>query len=204
MQSKSKSNFKKNIANFFGALGYLFVSLQWLVIIMVYSGVMMEFLSGFAGPEREPVVTPVSTATSVVGAGVNMPMLIIGGIVVVVMVLVSIYVFVKIPSTIVKTGHKVTQKAAEHTTPLVLKLRHKKDTKKNRNFLTPLIIVIIKGVIIAVPVILSYTSQSLEDQALDYHVTMYLGLWLAGFSVVCFGLQYLMAKLLAVKIPELK
>lgn len=203
MQSKSKNNFKRKTANFFGALGYLFNGLQWVVVIMAYFAVIARFLYSFIDSKDPQVIEePVSVVTT--SAGVSTPTLIAGSIITAIVILISIYVFFKIPSTIVKTSHKVTQKAAEHTTPIVLKIRHQKDTKKNRNFMTPLITVIIKAVIVIVPLALSYASKLLDEQALDYHITMYLSVWLAGFGVICFGLQYILAKLLTVNVLDLK
>lgn len=117
--------------------------------------------------------------------------------------MLTVYVIIKIPSTIVKTGKKVVNEAADNLTPLILKVQHKKDTKKSRRKLTARLALTIKILIVTIPAILSLLSQFQDKPMVDYNVVMFISLWLAGFSIIAFFIQYLLAKIFAIKRQDL-
>jgi len=134
-----------------------------------------------------------------VGPSVGIPFIAFSVIIIVVMLALTIYVIFKVPSTIVKTGKKLVNETAEDIMPLLLKAQHKKDTKKRHLKLTSLLVLIIKIGLLITPLALSLLSRFLEKQMFDYNVVIFISLWLAGFSFISFCLQYLLAKVLAVK-----
>jgi len=195
MSSASKIKFKRKLANFFGGLGYFFVAFQWLLAVLVYSNFIKSLLSAFT-----PVVTkPVSTTPIVINLASNTPLMIVGVVITLAVVVLSIYIFVKIPTTIVKTTKNVVHEVAETTAPVVLHVQHVHDTKPSRRKIILRITVIIKALIIIAPLVLSFCSQFTAHQTFDFFLTMYMSLWLAGLATVSFVLQYALAGLLAVK-----
>jgi len=200
MGTKQKEGFKQRLVNFFGSLGYLNVTLQWAMLAVFYLG-FIKSLSFFDVSPPEPTVKPAPVVDAEVG-GPSLLMIVFAAIIVVFMIMLSIYVFIKMPSTLAKTGRQAVQKTAERTTPLVLKLRHKKDNPKNRKTIKPSLVVAIKSFIILVPVVLAYTSQFVE-QSLDFDLVMVVSLFLTGLSIAVFGLQYLLARIMGVDVRNL-
>lgn len=198
MGIRTKTNLKTNVANFFGAFGYFSCSLQWFWVILLYS----SFITGLAlymsqGAENNVVESPV-----VVGQGSALAMIILV-VTTIIIVALTVYILIKIPSTIVKTGKNIVHKTAEDVTPLILHIQHKKDNKRNHLKLTPRIILSMKIMLIAIPVILSFTSQFIDKQIIDFYIAMYASLWLACFSVIFFVFQYILASLFAIKRQDL-
>ena len=180
--------------NFFGTFGYFVCLLQWFWGIILYFN-YIESLALFITPSIEsPVVKPVA----VIETAPNIPLVILSVVITIIMVAVTIYVIIKIPSTIYKTSKKIVRSTAENITPIVLKIQHKKDTKKVHLRLTFRLIIFIKISLIIIPVILSFASQFMEKQPFDYYIVMYVGLWLAVFSTLLFAIQYILASLLSI------
>ena len=125
MNKKTKNNFKKYIVNFFGAIGYFFNSLQWLWVVLLYS----SLITGLAKiMEQEPSSHVVKTSP-VIDMSSSIPMMIITAIIVIVMSVLTIYILIKIPSSLIKASKKVVHEAAENVAPIVLKAQNKKDNK---------------------------------------------------------------------------
>jgi hypothetical protein len=105
---------------------------------------------------------------------------------------------------IIKTSKKIVHGVAGNVTPLLLKIQHKKDTKKYHIKLTARLILVIKAMVIVIPIILTFTSQFIEKQSIDFFIAMYVSLWLACFSLIFFVIQYSLANILSVKRQELR
>jgi hypothetical protein len=142
------------------------------------------------------VVSPVAPA---IDMGTSLPMIITTAVITVFMIGLSLYIIIKIPSTLIKASKKVVQTATENATPLLLHAQNKKDTKKNRIKLTPLLTMIMKIILVFIPVIFSFMSQYLEKQTIDFYIAIFVGILLACFSLLFFVFQYLIAELLMVK-----
>jgi len=195
---RTKTNFIKNVTNFFGAIGYFSCSLQWFWVILLYS----SFITGLAlymnqGAENNVVESPV-----VVDQGSALAMIILV-VVTIIMVALTIYILIKIPSTIVRTSKNIVHKTAEDATPLILRIQHKKDNKSNHLKLTPRLVLFMKIIILIAPVVLSFTSQFIDKQVIDFYIAMYASLWLACVSVIFFVFQYILASLFAIKRQDL-
>lgn len=130
--------------------------------------------------------------------------LIILAIIVVIMIAITIYALIKIPMGIVKTGNKVAYKTAATMTPIVIKAQHKKDTKKARIKITPKLLLVAKLLLVVVPVVLTAMSGLLDKPAIDYRIAMAVGYGLAFFSIMFFAVQYALAGLFRVKMPDLR
>ena len=199
MALDTKYNFKRKLSNFFGALGYFACLMQWFWAVMLYSSILKSAIVYFS-PNTNEVVTK---ADAVVSSGPNMLSVIFAVIVTIFVLILTIYVLIKMPSTIIKTSKKAVSEAAEGVAPIVLKVQHKKDTKKNHIKLTAQIIVVIKIILIIVPTCLTFASQLLKTQIFGFYIAIFVGVWLAVFTVVFFILQYVIAKAFAVNVKDL-
>lgn len=128
---------------------------------------------------------------------------IILAVVVITMTAVTIYILIKIPTTIIKTSNKAVRSTAKTMAPTIIKAQHKKDTNKLRIKITARLVFAIKISLILIPVILTAASGLLENLSIDYPIATIIGYGLAGFSAVFFALQYGLARLLDVKISDL-
>ncbi len=133
----------------------------------------------------------------------SVPMLIISGTIVAIMSVLTIYILIKIPTTLVKASKKVVQNTAKNATPLLLQAQNKKDTKRNRIKLTPVLIIVMKIVLVLIPILLVFASQYLENQTIDFYISIYIGVLLACFSLLLFVFQYLAAAFMLVKKQEI-
>lgn len=200
MNKTNKVNLKTKISNLFGAFGYLSCSLQWLWAVLLYFSLINAL---FLFVKSNDAVEVVDRAQVIASPSSDISVLIFSAIIIVVMLVLTIYVIIRIPSTIVKTSKKVVNETAEGLTPLLLKVQHKKDTKKRHLKLSSRLIFVIKATLIIAPLILSLLSRLLSQQMVDYFVAVVISLWLAGFSIVLFCLQYLLAKLFAIRMRDL-
>lgn len=196
---QTKINLKKNVANLLGAFGYLFCSLLWLWAILLYFSLIKAFAL-FISPSVE---NNVAKSSAVVDSGPNTLPIIVVAVITIIMAVLTIYIFIKIPSIIAKTSKKIVHKTAENITPTVLRIQNRKDTKKNHIKLTSHLILIIKIVLIITPIILSFLSRFMEKQIFDFYIVMYVSVWLAGISMIFFVIQYFLARLLLVKRQDL-
>ncbi len=191
------SKLTTRIANSFGALGYIFVIFQWMFSIMIYFQFIKLLLPSNDTPRY------IENSTVATNSEPSLLMIIFIAFVVVFAVILTIYYFVKLPSMLARTGKKAVNKTAKSAVPFVLKIQHKKDTKKNRMQLTPKLIVILKLVIITLPMIFIFISQFYAIDILAYDMRVSVGLWLLDFSLAMFFLQYVFARLFSVKINDI-
>jgi len=199
MAEEVKNNIKKSVANLFGAFGYLACSMQWLWAVALNFS-LVKSLALFVSPNTtNPVVEPTVVAVSSGNSGPNVLLIFVGIIFVVIMVALTIFILIKMPSTIVKVGKKVVHGAAENVTPLILRAQHKKDNKQNRKKLSARLVMVLKIILVIIPLILSYTSKFTESQMFDFNIAMIVAAWLAGSSIIFFVAQYLLTKIFEIK-----
>lgn len=199
MQQRKRYGAKKGIANFFGSLGYLFCTLQWLWAAMLYIGMLQS--ATWLVPEA-----PDSKAEELPHFTFTLPSPLEMAIVVavtVLMIALTAYALMKMPVGIVKTSNKIVHKTAETVAPAVIKAQHRKDTKKLRVYITSRLMLAVKLLLIVLPVASTAASGLLEKQSIDYSIAMVVGCGLAVFTVVFFAIQYALAGLLRVKMAEL-
>lgn len=199
MKQSSGRTLKKGIANVFGSLGYLCCFLQWFWVVMLYFSVI-QAVTLLVAPTADKQVEQVPHFTFTLLGPLEMVILIA---ITVIMIALTIYAFIKVPMDIVKGGNKVVHKTTEAMVPIVIKSQHKKDTKKNRALITPKLILLIKLLLVTIPLALTIASRLLEKPSIDYSIAMVIGCGFAGFSVVLFAIQYILAILLRVKASEL-
>ncbi len=195
MNKKQKNNLKRKVTNLLGAIGYFFISIQWLWVLLLYS----SLITGLAKTINTETVTQTSQSTTNVDLAASVPMIIITAVITFTMVVFTLYVLIKIPSTLIKSSKKVVQVAAESAASLILQAQNKKVSKRSRLKLTPFLFIIMKFILIFIPVILAFTSQLTEKPIFNLFISMYIGVLLACFSVLFFVFQYLASELMSVK-----
>lgn len=173
--------------------------MQWFWAIALNFSLIQTFVT-LTSPN---VDNPITKPPVAVGFSPNPLFLVITSAIAIAVIALTIYIIVKIPSTIVKTSKKIVHSAAENITPIALRIQHKKDTKKNHIKLSSSLILIIKILLIIVPVILSFTSQFLDKQMLDYNIAIGVALWMAGFSLILFAIQYSLSRIFSLPKGEL-
>ncbi len=196
MKTKAKTAIKRGIITSLGAFGYLFCSLQWLWVALLYFSVIQSAILLVAPPAAPPVA---QTHTTALPGPIEM---VIFAIITAIMIILTIYALVTIPSTIAKTGNKIVYKTSEAITPVILRAQHKKETGTLRDKLTPKIVLFIKLLIIAVPFVLTALSHLLTKPMISDSIAMTIGGGLALLSVFFFGVQYMAVRIL--RIPMLR
>jgi len=196
---QTRNNFKKHVTNFFGALGYMLCSLLWLWTVMLYFSWIEKIVVIVSPNVENPVVEP----SVVVNSSSGMLPMFFAIAVTIIMAAVTIYIIIKIPSVIINTSKKVVHNTADNVTPIVLKIQHKGDNKKNRIKLSFKLVLVIKILLIVIPIILTFCSQFIEKQLFDLFLATYVSFWIASLCVLFFAFQYFLASLLSVKRQDL-
>ena len=204
MNIKSKNNLKKTTVNFFGMIGYFFCSLQWFWAVLLYFSLILD-VSQFviSNANNQIVDEAIDIAPVAASASPSVFTVIITIVIVIIMSALTIYILYKIPSVMAKTSEKVVYKTANQIAPVILQVQHKKYNEKNKLKLTPKIILVMKFALIIIPVVATFASKTLEYQLIGCDTAIFIGLWLAGISLVLFSLQYLVGMLLHVKAKDL-
>lgn len=194
MDISKKPNFKQKLTNLFGGLGYICCATQWLWALLLYFSYIRRIIS---------LVTPIANVkpvevVPVIIQPVNPLTFVVGSIILIIMIAITIFVIIKMPSIIAKTGQKIVHKSTENVIPIILNMQNKKETKRNKIKLSFGLILIFKILLIIIPVILTYTSQFIKDSTFDFYIAMYVSTFLLIISTVLFGIQYLLARLFSV------
>lgn len=191
---------KRNITNLFGSFGYIFCFFQWLWAAMLYFAVIQSVALFTSSPTDRQVEQSSSSFTFVLPNPLEMIIIIT---VTIAMAVLTVYVLVRIPADVAKTSHKMVDKTTKTIVPIIIKSRHKKDTKKARARITSKLVLVIKLLLITLPIVLTALSGLLENPAIDYTIAMIVGGGLAGFGMASFVAQYLLANLFHVKTFDL-
>ncbi|MNQ07679.1 hypothetical protein D3C85_204650 [compost metagenome] len=184
------------IANLFGTLFYLSCLLQWMWAALPYMPWIVriaELLQAPVAAPAEPANVPVITSSPP-----SMTLVIITGIITVAIIVATIYVLIKIPTAVAKSGQKITQNASARIVPIVT--HHTKLTPKKRRRLTARIIIYLKLIVCTTPIILSACAFTINT-SLDYAIIMFVAAVLGIGSFTLLALQAFFAKWLKLK-PE--
>lgn len=176
--------------NLFGIIGYCIISLQFLIVLMAYFDPLQTLLYSATPPKPEPVIQ--QPATDAISEPSTFSV-ILGLALVVVMMGVTIYVFLKAPAAIARAGSKVVHRATEKAAPVVLHAQHKKNTKPNRKKISVKLSMVIKSLLITLPLIAVVVSPLFVKPYLDVKIAVIASVALAIISLLCFVFQYSLA-----------
>jgi hypothetical protein len=201
MVIKSANKLKLGLANFFGGLGYIFLILEWLVLVLTYFYWVQSW--GIVKDMRKdtPPPAPISDPVSINDG--SLLYVILGAIITVFMIVLALYAFIKLPSMIVKTSRRVVHKTAEFTAPAALHIQHKKATKKNRIKITPKLVIILKAIFILIAAGLIFGAQFLSVQELEFSLVVMMGVWLLGMSAAAFVIQYIVVRVFRIDMQRI-
>jgi hypothetical protein len=186
-------------ANTAGVLGYfsLLMQLLWLTVIFLPALLQNQQFRSFFVPEA----TPEQPAPAVVAPLANSPLLMTGvGIVTVVMIVLTIYLLVKIPATVAKSGKKVTSEVTEAVIPIIT--HHKKVSPAKKRALTFKLSFIFKFSVVLLSYLLIFIPAP-GIHALDSGIVWAIGTIFAASGAVWFGLQYGAAKVFHIPTQQL-
>lgn len=184
-----RETIKSGIVRLTGAIGYLFCSLQWLWTIMLFMPAILgsEFVKQM---QQKSVAPPPVQPIDLSGFG-----MIFAIIITVIALVATIYILIKMPSSIGKSGSKITHKAANAALPIVT--RHKILPAKKRLQLTARLLFAIKLSLCIIPfVTMLFADSGVAD--ITQTVITTIGGVLAICSIIFFSIQALLAKLLHV------
>ncbi len=194
MNTKTRHNIKETIPNGFGVFGYLFCCLQWMWAVILYFSEYKDLLTSVL-PKTNDRTNDFTVLTF------SMPdtlSVILCTVVVVSMLILTVYAFIKMPILAVNNSKKAVRKSAEKIAPAAIKAMHKKPTKKMRIKITAELVIAVKAILIIGAMMSAVIFQYTGSKSIDYEIVEIVSFFLGGLSVIAFGLQYLLAWLLRV------
>lgn len=197
-QKKTPSKTRLLIVNSVAVMAYGACALQWLLALLPYGPLLVrsDFYKTYVEPqESHSIVVPAHSNTG-------------GGswifIAIAVLLVVGIFIFVawilfQAPKAIGETGHKITTHTAEAIMPVMT--HHVQLTEKKQRSLTAWAIVCIKLLLVIAPFMLTLFSPS--SQFVRHELLNLSALILALWTLLLFGLEYILARLLRVTVSRL-
>ena len=180
------------LVNSFGAFGYITCLVLWCWIGIVYLPTLLEndrvSQLLFTQPSEEIVVSPETSGSSPV-------VLFIAVCFTVAIMVLTVFVLLKAPATITKTGKNITTKAASTALPLITRGQAISKSKERR--LTASLIKISKLLLVLLPVAASYIGLLVEP-SLPLDVVIFVSSMLALIAVFWFSVQYVFARTLGI------
>jgi hypothetical protein len=180
-----KSSLRLHVANLFLALAYIIVTLQWLWVLAI--GLPPAINSGVFDTLK-PQTRIFEESTPVNSSESSPVILLFAGIATLIFLLLTVYILVKLPKTITKTGEKFVQQTTKVVLPLVS--HHQEISSKKHRKLSLRITKMIQVILVLLPVLISFflpTSDLITQQ-----VIVTLTVWLAGSSLIAFIINWLM------------
>lgn len=199
---QQKYRFKKAFVNSFAVLGYFVVVFQVLIVFIAYFTPIENLLQTMI-PESQPKEVQAPPPTFDEGVVTSPLFLVVGGVITVIMIIISLYAIIRAPVAIARTGRKMTQGAAKQVAPMVLQAQHKKTTKRNIVRLTPALAIVFKLIVILGLLVAAWVAPSFVEQVLVFDITILIAQVTALTAVILFTLQYILAWALRVRRSEL-
>ena len=183
------------IVNGFGFLAYLHTIMLWAWVMILYLPLFLEsettqlFLGRAESAPAEP-------------SQYNIPLpvaLLIAGVTTVVMIVILVLLFWRMPRTIGRTGQKLVTKSATAAVPVVT--HHKKLSSTQRVRLIERITWVVKLIIIVLPLLINLASFAVATP-LPLEIVWTIAICLAIIASCLFGLQALFARMYHVPARE--
>lgn len=177
-------------SNAVATLGYISLLLQllWLTIIYLPGLLENESFKNIFLPNPS-VEQPAHTSTASLA---DNPLALVGvGILTIVMIILTIYLLIKLPSAVARSGHKVTSEVTQVAVPIIT--HHKNVSVAKRRTLTFRISFAIKFIF----TLLAYLTLFIpvdSTQMLESGIIWSIGSILASSTLLWFGVQFVLAK----------
>ncbi len=199
MAKASQPSISTFAANSAGALGYFSLLMQWLWLAIVFLPGLLEngtFKAIFLS--KPSIDQPIHSTTSTL---TDSPVAMIGVVMItLIMIALTIYVVLKIPGAVAKSGRKITNEVTNVAVPIIT--HHKKVSAKKQRALTFAISFFVKFCLAAIAYLLLIIPPS-GTVTLDGGIIWAIGSIFAASSFVWFGTQYAIAKLFALPPKQL-
>lgn len=183
---QQKPPIAQKIANFFGAMGYLSLLLEWFWVVglllqpLIVSGTFNWLITPPTAPQTPQ---PTYSIDPTIG-------LIIGIVTTVLCLAVTVYALYFIPRSVGKTGAAVTQLAAKNIAPAIT--HHKPISKKRAKRLSYQIVTALKFILIALPLFVAFCIP--QFAVFTKNIVLTVTLFCAALAVVNFCAQLLVVK----------
>ena len=183
------------LANIFGTFGYVSCLMLWMWTAVLYLPALLnnEQIRDMLLPSGETAVTvpppPEALSPIMIAFALGITAIVIA---------VTVFVLLRAPVTIARTGNTVTKKAAGSLEPLIVRGRVLPPREKRK--LTVTLIKLVKLLLVLLPVAAGFLSVLLPP-ALPYEIVMLISCAVAITAVFWFSAQYIAADMLSVK-PE--
>lgn len=161
--------------------------------ILPYMPGIIEFTKLFQATPEVPA-EPLQVASA--SGPPSMLSLIIACAITAIIIGLTLYVLAKLPTTVAKSGQKITQRASDFIVPAIT--HHAKLPAKKRQRLTARVVVYLKLALCAAPIILSGCTYFIKTE-LGYDITMVVAATLGVGTLLLLGAQLLCAKWLKVR-----
>lgn len=194
---RKKKTPSPRIANIPGGLGYVSCILQWLWAGIIYVPWLLS------NDTFKQFILPNKTAQSAPEFHFALPSgvaIVIATISTVVVIAITLFVLVKVPSSVARGGKKVTQTSANALLPVIT--HHKKVSAKKRRILNNTLIKSTKAAIVLLPVLFSFGAYILPVP-LQAEIIVVIAAALALGSILWFALQYGLAHVLHIPSEKL-
>ena len=182
------------LANGFGAVGYFAATLEWLWAILVI---------GYPFLTQARLVRPDPEASAEIPQfAISLPTELSIGITIVVtivMALITVACLILMPKALSSGTKKVTQTAADSLIPVVT--QHQPISKKRRRILTIKTRLLLKALLVLLPFFAIHLAP--HNSPLPYTVVSTIAWFTLIATAACFGLQYMVARLLKLDFSRL-
>lgn len=172
------------------ALFYITCLLQWMWASLPYLPQILGLIETWQLSSTQPAVEPVLQQAPV--APPSMLMVIFGIIVIIVVISIAIYAFIKLPSSIAKSGETVAKAATKRIVPVVT--GHKQLPAKKRRQLTARILFNVKLAMCMLPIAITALAYNVSSE-LPYDITMLIAAILGICALSLLVLHTLASKL---------
>lgn len=169
----------------FGVLGYISCTLQWLWVGVVALPPLLKsgLLDSLTKPKQvdHPILLTPSFETSPLTVAII-------GFITLIMLAVTIYILLRLPGAVAKTGETIVQTTTENVLPVLT--HHQKLPAKKKRLLTRRVAFYIRLCALVLPFVITMLLPPIKSLPPD--VVIFIASWLALFSMVFFGGSYLL------------
>ena len=178
---------RTNIANTFGALGYMSLIVQslWACLVVGYPLFSQQNMAMFLPQPSEHTMRPLA-----IDSQFSPIVTVFVALFTVAVLVATIIALIRLPASIGNKGKKVTHRTAELLVPTIA---HGKTTKKQKKRLIERLTWWVKASLIMLPLFALIWAST--DTGLEYRVILAVGTLCAAWSGLCFGSQYIAGRI---------
>lgn len=195
----NENKFSRRAANLFGSVAYFMLAMQWLWLLSTTLLPIMisEGYRDFILPEPANNVTATAPYDLTIPQSVQVIIVVVS---ILFAVIVSLYALYLVPRAVSRVGHKSVQKVATITVEQTT--RHHAIKPKQKQRLATRYTWLIKLLAAALP-LAAAMLPIYQNISIEHHLVAIVAAFLASLSLICLGLQLLIAYITKVPIKSL-